>query len=108
MAAAQTDGWALLVDNLTRSVTEDHLREIASLYGRVRDARIKTIGRWSAGQATIAFEDKRSMFKTLVYLDGGQLDGQMLRVNILSQGADGGEAEATPAGGTASQARDAR
>ncbi|KAI9496623.1 hypothetical protein BDB00DRAFT_808072 [Zychaea mexicana] len=74
----------VLITNLTRNVNAEHIKEIFSQFGTVRDidfpfnTRLNTNG----GRAFVEYETKEDVDKAISYMDGGQLDGKYLEVAV--------------------------
>jgi len=62
----------LFVNHLTRNVKRDHLQEIFSTYGAIKEVDLFVDRRtgMSRGKANIVFEDRSSAEKAQSYLDG--------------------------------------
>ena len=107
----------LEVEKLTRNVSSDHLWEVFGRYGRVRSvdlARDERVG-LPLGRAQVTFYKTRDAEDAVAYLDGGQLDGNVIEVSFLLQRRPeareaGGEGSLVPwegygAGGRRSRSR---
>lgn len=70
----------LHVGRLTRNVTEEHVREIFSLYGQIRHVQLAMDERvhLPKGYAFVDYADRQDAEKAKDYMDGGQLDGNIL------------------------------
>jgi RNA-binding protein with serine-rich domain 1 len=66
-------------------VTPDHLREIFGYYGTVNAVDLKTDRKshLSRGQATISFSTEKDAEHAMFYLDGGQIDGMVIKVSFV-------------------------
>ena len=77
----------VVIHNITPNVTEAHLKEIFSNYGEVKEVYIpinkETL--LKKNYAFIEFTKKENAEKAQLYLDEGQIDGKVVRVEILSQ-----------------------
>lgn len=86
----------------TRNVTEGHLKEIFGCYGTVIETQLnieysrnnKSNQVWPVSKlnsALITFASEREAEQALFYLDGGQIDGNVLKVchMFVSIGHDG-------------------
>lgn len=75
----------LHVANLTRNVKTEHLLEIFSTYGRVKkvDLQIDQRVGLSKGNAYVEFDISKDAEQAMLYLDGGQLDGNILKVSFI-------------------------
>lgn len=71
----------LVVGNLTRNVTEDHIREIFSTYGAVRFVELAMDLRVNLprGYAHVEYESREDAEKAIEHMNGGQIDGNTLR-----------------------------
>ena len=71
----------LVVGNLTRNVTEDHIREIFGTYGAVSSVELAMdrAVNLPRGFAHVEFEQRDDAEKALEYMNGGQLDGNVVR-----------------------------
>lgn len=79
------EGSTLHVGNLTRNVKNEHLMEIFSTYGSVKKVDLqvdKRVG-LSKGNAYIEYELSKDAEQAMLYLDGGQLDGNYLKVSFI-------------------------
>ena len=77
----------VVIHNITPNVTEAHLKEIFSNYGEVKEVYIpinkETL--LKKNYAFIEFTTKENAEKAQLYLDEGQIDGKVVRVEIISQ-----------------------
>ncbi|CAG2118849.1 unnamed protein product, partial [Medioppia subpectinata] len=67
------------VGRLTRNVTKDHVMEIFSVYGTVRNVEMpfdRIHPHLSRGFAYVEFDKPEDADKAIKYMDGGQVDGQ--------------------------------
>ncbi|PNH08985.1 Arginine/serine-rich protein 45 [Tetrabaena socialis] len=82
-----TDGGVtrLVVGNLTRNVTEDHIREIFGCYGTLKsiDLAIDRAVNLPRGFAHIEFEAREDAEKALDFMNNGQIDGNIVKVNFI-------------------------
>ncbi|KAL6765900.1 hypothetical protein V8C86DRAFT_1782010, partial [Haematococcus lacustris] len=77
----------LVVGNLTRNVTEEHLSEIFSTYGKLAKVELaidKTVN-LPRGFAHVEFEKHSDAQKALDHMHEGQLDGNVIRVSFIIQ-----------------------
>lgn len=76
-----------VIHNITPNVTEGHLKEIFSNYGEVKEVYIpinkETL--LKKNYAFIEFVKKENAEQAQLYMDGGQIDGRVVRVEIISQ-----------------------
>ena len=74
-----------VVKNLTRNVTEAHLKEIFSQYGEIEGAYIP-IDKLTSLKKTygfIEFTNMENAKKAELYMDGGQIDGKIIEIEII-------------------------
>ncbi len=75
-----------VIHNITSNVTEKHLKEIFSNYGEVKGVYIpinhKT--KLKKDYAFIEFVNKENAEEAQLYMDEGQIDGKIVKVEILS------------------------
>lgn len=67
------------IGRLTRNVTKDHVLEIFSTYGTIRNVDMpfdRIHPHLSRGFAYVEFEKAEDADKAIKYMDGGQIDGQ--------------------------------
>ena len=71
----------LVVGNLTRNVTEEHVREIFSPYGKLMsvDLAIDATVNLPKGYAHIEYESREDAVKAIDFMNGGQIDGNVIR-----------------------------
>lgn len=75
----------LHVGRLTRNITDDHLHEIFSTFGKVKSAEIVLdphvhIAR---GYGYVEYEDIAHAQKAKAHMDGGQIDGNTIKVDYM-------------------------
>merc|ERR1719197_2101908 len=78
------DKLVLSVSNLTRNVNEEHLQEIFGLYGKVKETTLavdKNVG-LPKGYAYVEFSSERDAEKAITGLHGGQIDGNVIKVEF--------------------------
>jgi hypothetical protein len=70
---------------VSRNVKNDHLQEIFGLYGNIRGIDLKTDRRnhLSKGEATITFSTEKDAEHALFHLDGGQIDGNIIKCSFV-------------------------
>ncbi|XP_042105932.1 RNA-binding protein with serine-rich domain 1-like [Ovis aries] len=74
------------VERLTRKVTREHIREIFSTFGRVREVdlpRERMRAHPSQGHAYVEFENPEEAAKALRHMDGGQIDGRQITARAV-------------------------
>ena len=76
----------VVVYNITPNVTENHLKEIFSNYGEVRGVYIpkKEKTHLKENYAFIEFIKKEEAEEAQLYMDEGQIDGRVVKVEILN------------------------
>ncbi len=70
-----------MVGNLTRNVTEEHVKEIFGLYGTLKSVELamdKTVN-LPKGFANSEFEQREDAEKAIEYMNGAQIDGNVVR-----------------------------
>ena len=77
----------MVIHNITPNVSEEHLKEIFSRYGEVNEVYIPINSETQLKKtyAFIEFAKKENAEKAQLYMDEGQIDGKVVRVEILSQ-----------------------
>ena len=77
----------VVIHNITPNVTETHLKEIFSNYGEVKEVFIPINNETllKKNYAFIEFTTKENAEKAQLYMDEGQIDGKVVRVEILSK-----------------------
>ncbi len=75
-----------VVYNISPNVTEMHIKEIFSNYGEVRGVYIpkKEKKNLKENYAFIEFIKKENAEEAQLYMDGGQIDGKVVKVEILN------------------------
>ena len=76
----------VVVYNITPNVTEKHLKEIFSNYGEIRGVYIprKEKSFLKKDYAFIEFIKKENAEQAQLYMDEGQIDGRVIKVEILN------------------------
>ena len=76
-----------VVHNITPNVTEDHLKEIFSHFGEVKECfiPINKQTQLKKNYAFIEFTKLENAEKAQLYMDEGQIDGKVVQVEILSK-----------------------
>ncbi|OBZ70165.1 RNA-binding protein with serine-rich domain 1 [Grifola frondosa] len=74
----------IIITNLTRNVVEAHLRTIFGFYGDIIKIDLPIFGKsgQNRGKAALEYADSASAHKAASHMDGGQLDGAMLKVEL--------------------------
>ena len=70
----------LHVGHLTRNVTEAHVREIFTTYGKIKAVELVMDGRVNLprGFAYVEYESRAEAEKAREHMDGGQIDGNVI------------------------------
>ena len=76
----------VVVYNITPNVTEKHLKEIFSNYGEIRGVYIPKKGKTNLKEnyAFIEFIKQENAEEAQLYMDEGQIDGKVVKVEILN------------------------
>ncbi|KZT41092.1 hypothetical protein SISSUDRAFT_982428, partial [Sistotremastrum suecicum HHB10207 ss-3] len=86
MVSADVSGKAkvVIVKNLTRNVVEQHLKVIFGFYGEITLIDIPTYAKsgQNRGKAAIEFADTAAASQAVSYMNGGQLDGAIVTVEL--------------------------
>ena len=77
----------LKVQQLTRNVTTEHLKDIFEEWGEVEDAKIAMDEKvhLSLGFGTVEYKQARSAFHAIRYMNGGQIDGKVVTVKLYTE-----------------------
>uniref|UniRef100_A0A0N4WKV2 RRM domain-containing protein n=1 Tax=Haemonchus placei TaxID=6290 RepID=A0A0N4WKV2_HAEPC len=73
------------VRNLSRNVTKEHLAEIFGMYGLIKSCDLPPERFYShlhRGYGYVEYENAEDAEKALKYFDGGQIDGQVVSVEL--------------------------
>ena len=75
-----------VVYNISPNVTENHIKEIFSYYGEIKGVYIPKKGKRNLKEnyAFIEFIKKENAEEAQLYMDGGQIDGKEVKVEILN------------------------
>ncbi|KII95802.1 hypothetical protein PLICRDRAFT_96870 [Plicaturopsis crispa FD-325 SS-3] len=78
------DAKVIIVTNLSRNVVEVHLQSIFSHYGKIAKIDLPLFGKsgQNRGKAALEFVDPPAAHTAASHMDGGQLDGQVLKVEL--------------------------
>jgi RNA recognition motif-containing protein len=78
---AATKTTRLHIGRLTRNVTQEHIHEIFSTFGKLKsvEVAIDKVVNLPRGFAYVVYETRKDAEKARQYMDGGQLDGNVLR-----------------------------
>ncbi|KAI0320605.1 hypothetical protein OF83DRAFT_1052781 [Amylostereum chailletii] len=78
------DAKVVVVTNLTRNVVESHLQTIFGFYGNVLKVDLPLYGKsgQNRGKAAVEYTDAESARKAVSHMNGGQLDGAIVKVEI--------------------------
>ena len=76
----------VVIYNITPNVSEGHLKEIFSNYGEIKEVYIpiNKETQLKKNYAFIEFTKKENAEKAQLYMDEGQIDGKVVKVEILS------------------------
>ena len=76
-----------VIHNITPNVTEDHLKEIFSHFGEVKECYIpiNKQTQLKKNYAFIEFTKLENAEKAQLYMDEGQIDGKVINVEILAK-----------------------
>lgn len=79
-----SEGCSLFVSNLTRNVSSNHLVEIFGAFGKVEKASVEfNKNNMPKGSAILEFVSAEDAESAMRHLDGGQLDGQTIKVSYV-------------------------
>ncbi|CAI0450367.1 unnamed protein product [Linum tenue] len=83
-ASPVRESLTLHVDSLSRNVHVGHLREIFSVYGEVAnvDLAMDRVFNLPRGFGYVEYKVRADAEKALLYMDGGQIDGKIVRVRF--------------------------
>ncbi|KAI0268358.1 hypothetical protein BC834DRAFT_787246, partial [Gloeopeniophorella convolvens] len=78
------DTKVVLINNLTRNVVEAHLQAIFGFYGEIVkiDLPIYVKSGQNRGKASLEYADSTSARTAVSHMNGGQLDGAPLKVEL--------------------------
>ncbi|KAF7793634.1 hypothetical protein EIP86_004749 [Pleurotus ostreatoroseus] len=78
------DARVVIVTNLTRNVVEAHLQTIFSFYGEITKIDLPLFGKsgQNRGKAALEYSDATAAHKAASHMNGGQLDGAVLKVEL--------------------------
>lgn len=83
MDASDSAAVTLHVGGLTRNVREAHLVEVFSCFGSVKAVELQTSKGLSKGFAYVHFNSSLDAEAAVLAMDGGQLDGAVLKVSFI-------------------------
>ncbi|OCH92883.1 hypothetical protein OBBRIDRAFT_750462 [Obba rivulosa] len=80
----KSDAKVIVVTNLTRNVVESHLQTIFGFYGEIVKVDLPVFGKsgQNRGKAAIEYVGSASAHKAASHMNGGQLDGAVLKVEL--------------------------
>ncbi|ETW83849.1 hypothetical protein HETIRDRAFT_243176, partial [Heterobasidion irregulare TC 32-1] len=83
-APEKNDAKVVVVNHLTRNVVEAHLRTIFGFYGKITKVDLPVYGKsgQNRGKAALEFEESAAAHKAASHMNGGQLDGAVLNVEL--------------------------
>ncbi|PPQ68861.1 hypothetical protein CVT26_001695 [Gymnopilus dilepis] len=86
----KSDAKVVIITNLTRNVVEAHLKVIFGFYGDITKVDLPVFGKsgQNRGKAALEFADSSSARKAASHMDGGQLDGNVLKSVLLQEGSE--------------------
>ncbi|KAF9783020.1 hypothetical protein BJ322DRAFT_1009356, partial [Thelephora terrestris] len=78
------DSKVVVVTNLTRNVVQEHLQTIFGFYGEIVKLDLPLFGKsgQNRGKAALEYSDAASAQKAFFHMNGGQLDGATLKVEL--------------------------
>ncbi|EIW62051.1 RNA-binding domain-containing protein, partial [Trametes versicolor FP-101664 SS1] len=81
---ANPNAKVVVVTNLTRNVMESHLQTIFGFYGEVVKVDLPLFGKsgQNRGKASLEYVDSASAQKAVSHMDGGQLDGAIIKCEL--------------------------
>lgn len=87
----------VLVEKLTRNVTKAHVTEIFSVWGEIQNVDMppdRLHPEFSRSYAYVTYEDPKSAMNAVNFMNGGQVDGEVIRVTeVYSRCAPPGRTE---------------
>ncbi|XP_055388617.1 RNA-binding protein with serine-rich domain 1-A-like [Condylostylus longicornis] len=79
-----TSDRGIVVTNLTRAVTQGHIKEIFALFGTIVDIQLmKDPVKPSRSKVVVLFESAEEASTALRHMDRGQIDGDCIRVSTM-------------------------
>nr|GAT53924.1 RNA-binding domain-containing protein [Mycena chlorophos] len=74
----------VVITNLTRNVAETHLKTIFGFYGDIMQIDLPTFGKsgQNRGKAALEYFDSPAATKAVSHMDGGQIDGAVVKVEL--------------------------
>ncbi|KAF8076145.1 hypothetical protein FPV67DRAFT_1470526 [Lyophyllum atratum] len=80
----KADAKVVIITNLTRNVAESHLKTIFGFYGSIIKIDLPIFGKsgQNRGKAALEYAESPSAHKAASHMDGGQLDGALLKVEL--------------------------
>ncbi|KAI1795142.1 hypothetical protein LXA43DRAFT_1091263 [Ganoderma leucocontextum] len=81
---ANSHAKVVIVTNLSRNVMEAHLQAIFGFYGEIVKVDLPVYGKsgQNRGKAALEFLDSASAHKAVSHMDGGQLDGAIIKAEL--------------------------
>ncbi|KAI0068876.1 RNA-binding domain-containing protein [Artomyces pyxidatus] len=78
------DARVVVVTNLSRNVVEAHLQAVFGFYGEIVKVDLPVYGKsgQNRGKAALEYADPASAHKAASHMNGGQLDGAVLKVEL--------------------------
>ncbi|KAK0490752.1 hypothetical protein IW261DRAFT_1433925, partial [Armillaria novae-zelandiae] len=83
-ASPNANAKVVIVTHLTRNVVETHLQTIFGFYGHITKIDLPLFGKsgQNRGKAAVEYSDPLSAHKAASHMNGGQLDGAILKVEL--------------------------
>ncbi|TFY81812.1 hypothetical protein EWM64_g2200 [Hericium alpestre] len=83
-ALDKPDAKVVVVTNLSRNVAETHLQTIFGFYGKIIKVDLPVYAKsgQNRGKAAVEYFEPESAHKAASHMDGGQLDGAVLKVEL--------------------------
>ncbi|EKM80489.1 hypothetical protein AGABI1DRAFT_128163 [Agaricus bisporus var. burnettii JB137-S8] len=82
--SANADAKVVVITNLTRNVVEGHLQAVFAFYGDIVKIDLPVFGKsgQNRGKAALEYADAASAHRAFEHMDGGQLDGAVLKLEL--------------------------
>eukprot|EP01001_Neometanema_parovale_P001585 NODE_11859_length_533_cov_19.534146_g11571_i0.p1 GENE.NODE_11859_length_533_cov_19.534146_g11571_i0~~NODE_11859_length_533_cov_19.534146_g11571_i0.p1 ORF type:complete len:134 (+),score=28.42 NODE_11859_length_533_cov_19.534146_g11571_i0:56-457(+) len=79
------DVLVIRVHNLTRNVTQEHVREIFSKFGKIRDLETfdDRMCDFPKGRCTIEYQHSNEAIEAFANMKGAQIDGEEINVSLI-------------------------
>ncbi|KAF5363850.1 hypothetical protein D9756_000842 [Leucocoprinus leucothites] len=81
---SKPDAKVVVINNLTRNVVDSHLLTIFGFYGEIVKIDVPLFGKsgQNRGKAALEYADSASAHRAFEHMDGGQLDGSILKLEL--------------------------